>query len=354
MALRYWPHDGTFENFTCRYPFERIEILPRGEVYTCCSAHIKHNYYIGNLYDAHESFDEIWNSDKAKKLRYSVYEGNFEFCQKNCKFFHMLSGIDNPIIPKKMASSYGDWKKFTVETAPKYIALSCDESCNLHCPSCRSEAKALDKTESDRLYDRLMKIVRPMLKGCKLLVALGSGDIFASSAVSRFLKTVNAQEFPQLKLDLITNLQLLDEKKWEEFSNLLEIPKKMRISVDGASKETYEENRRGGTWARLQKNLAYLCGLKENGEAYIDWIGLNFVVQANNYREIPMFVNMAKMFNVDAVEFQKLANWGTFSEREYKKRDVLNIDNPHYETVVKILQEVLKESSEIEIIQNII
>lgn len=127
----------------------------------------------------------------------------------------------------------------------------------------------------------------------------------------------------------------------------------MRISIDGASKKTYEKNRLGGTWERLQKNLKYLCNLKQNGKAHIDWIGLNFVIQDNNYQEIPMFVNMAKKFNMDAVEFQRLGNWGTFSESEFEKKDVLN-NNPHYEAAIKILKEILKESSEIEIIQNIV
>lgn len=266
----------------------------------------------------------------------------------------MPSGVDNPIIPKEVTSLCRDWKEFIVETVPKHIMLSCDESCNLHCPSCRSGVKALDKTESDRLYDRLMKLVRPMLKDCTVLGALGTGELFASNAVSKFLKTISAKEFPQLELNITTNLQLLNEKKWEEFSNLLEIPKKMRISIDGASKETYEKNRLGGTWERLQKNLKYLCNLKQNGKAHIDWIGLNFVIQDNNYQEIPMFVNMAKKFNVDAVEFQRLGNWGTFSESEFEKKDVLNNNNPHYEAAIKILKEILKESSEIEIIQNIV
>lgn len=354
VALKYWPHDGSFENYICKYPFERIEILPRGEVYTCCSGYIKHNLYIGNIYDEHESFDEIWNSDKAQKLRYSVYEGNFEFCQKKCKFFHMPGGDENPIIPKKMIPPCGYGEKFVVETAPKQITLSCDESCNLHCLSCRNVVKALDKTESDRLYDRLMKLIRPMLKDCELLGALGSGELFASNAVSRFLKTINAQEFPQLKLMLRTNLQLLDEKKWGEFSNFLAVPKKIFVSIDGASKEVYEKNRLGGVWEQLQKNLVYLCNLRKDLRAHVDYICLSFIVQDNNFWEMPAFVTMGEELGVDAVEFQKLGNWGTFSESEYKKKDVLDTDNPHYASAVKILQDILKGNCSIEIIQNII
>lgn len=260
VAFGYWPHDGSFRDYTCKYPFERIEILPRGEVYTCCSGYIKHDYYIGNIYGDHESFGEIWNSDRARKLRYSVQEGNFEFCQKKCRFFHMPAGGDNPITLKDGPSPRKGWQDFAVTAAPKYITLSCDESCNLQCPSCRSHAKALNKEDSDRLYDRLINIVRPMLRDCELLGALGTGELFASSALSRFFKTINAREFPKLSLIITTNLQLVNEAKWEEFSNLLEIPKTIRVSMDGASKGTYEENRRGGYGNACRKTLPACAG----------------------------------------------------------------------------------------------
>lgn len=353
-----WPHDGSFKNYTCRYPFERLEILPRGEVYTCCSGHIKHNYYIGNIYEDSTDFEGIWNSDKAKKLRYSVQEGNFEFCQKKCKFFHMPLDEDNPIRPKEITDetfSCKEWKDFGIKTTPKYIMLSCDESCNLRCPSCRSHIKALRKEESDKLFDRLTKIVRPMLKDCELLGALGTGEIFASSAISRFLKTISATEFPRLNLILTTNLQMADEAKWNEFSNLLDIPKTMRISMDGASKETYEKNRLGGVWERLQENLAYLCKLRKDPDAHVDHICLNFVVQDNNYHEMKAFTAMAEELGVDAVEFQKLTNWGTYSEQEFIGKDVLNSNHPCHEVVINTLKELLEPSSrKIEIIQNIL
>lgn len=351
-----WPHDGSFKDYTCRYPFERIEILPRGEVYTCCSGYIKHNYYIGNIYEDHESFEEIWNSDKAKKLRWSVSEGNFEFCQKSCRFFHMPLDEGNPIKKKQDETYPAEWKDYLVRSTPKNIMLSCDESCNLHCPSCRSGVKALSKEESDRLFNCLMEVVRPMLNNCELLSALGTGELFASRALSRFFQSLTACEFPKLTLNLTTNLQLLNEEKWNQFSNLWDFPKIMRISIDAASKETYEQNRLGGTWERLGENLVYLCKLRNTPQAHVNYICLNFVVQSNNYQEMEDFVTMAENLGVDAVEFQKLGNWGTFSEQEYLERNVLDSENPHYTAAMETLQRILEKAAtrNIEIIQNIL
>lgn len=359
-----WPHDGSFRGYTCRYPFERIEILPRGEVYTCCSGHIKHNYYIGNIYEENASLAEIWNSTKAKKLRYAVEEGNFEFCQKNCRYLYMAAkGAKehtlqlNPVKP--LSDKRGDlkktWQDYTAEAMPKYIMLSCDESCNLQCPTCRSSVRVLEKRESERLYQRLMEVVRPALKDCELLGALGTGELFASSAVSRFLQTVCAEEFPKLSLILTTNLQLLDQKKWEEFPNLLGMPKTIRVSVDAATKEVYEENRCGGGWERLLKNLAYLCSLRKDPDAHVEYLCLNFVVQKNNYEEMEAFADMAERMGVDAVEFQRMGNWGTFTGDEYKKRDVFSVEHPDYKKAVSLLQKVMqRDGKKIEVIQNIL
>lgn len=167
--------------------------------------------------------------------------------------------------------------------------------------------------------------------------------------------TLTANEFPKLSLNLTTNLQLLNKEKWEEFANLLDFHKVMRVSVDAACKETYEKNRLGGTWEKLQENLSYLCRLRNTPEAHVDWIGLNFVVQGNNYHEMEDFVAMAKNLGVDAVEFQRLGNWGTFSEQEYKHNDVLDHNNPRFEEVINILRGIMeKDNGRLEIIQNVL
>lgn len=244
-------HDGSLKKYKCMYPFERIEVLPRGEVYTCCSGYLKHNYYIGNIYE--QSFDEIWNSERALKLRYSVSNGNFEYCMENCKWLHkenIESMVDtattNPIVERTQEDYVDSWQKCRCESLPLFITLTCDDTCNLTCPTCRSKYKALSKKEAEKLYERLETVVRPMLRNCELLGGLASGDLFASYALTKFYNTLTAEEFPKLKLYIITNLQLLTPQKWNEMKNLHSIPIRLGVSVDGADKETYEENRRGG------------------------------------------------------------------------------------------------------------
>lgn len=352
-------HDGSLKKYKCMYPFERIEILPRGEVYTCCSSYVKHNYYIGNFYE--QSFDEIWNSERALKMRYSVSNGNFEYCMENCKWLHkdnIENGTDtattNPIVLRTEQDNVDSWRECYTEKMPRFITLTCDETCNLRCPTCRSTAKALKKADAEILYERLEDVLRPMLRDCELLGALGCGDLFASYALTKFYATLTAEEFPKLKLYIITNLQLLTPEKWEELGNLHAIPIRFGVSVDAVNEETYKLNRRGGDWKRLLENLSFLREWRKREDNNIEFLCLHFVVQENNFRQVEDFARFGEEYGADTVEFQRLGNWGTFSDEEFAWRNVLNPNHELHEEAVTCLRNVMEKEWKVKIVQNIL
>lgn len=311
VVERTWNNDETRKQYICLNPFQRIEVLPRGEVYTCCSAFVRHNYYIGNLYE--NSFEDIWNSESAKKLRDSVSVGNFEYCTYKCKWLYRKNNsfdeglTDNPDPIRERISSnhfYATFEDCKVNQKPKYIMLTCDESCSLSCPSCRNSVKVLSSEASDLLYTKLMQTIRPLITDCELLGALASGDIFASKALLNFYRTFTHKEFPRLKLFIVTNGQLLTKKRWESLENSKGIPLRLSVSVDASNKETYEKLRRGGKWEILCENLNYLTEIKKSGLFNIELLSLNFVVQKENYLQMKDFVKVALNWNADAVQFQ--------------------------------------------------
>lgn len=359
VVQKKWPHDGSLKNKKCLEPFRNIAILPRGEVYTCCSAFLKHDYYIGNIYE-NKDFDSIWNSEKACKLRYSVSNGNFEYCQATCKFLcnekdgNNVSDNDFPIVARTAEDSVASWMDCSVKKTPEIISLSCDKSCNLYCSSCRTSREVISKEESNLLYERLMSTVRPMLKDCKVFDGLASGDLFASSACSRFYKTLTVQEFPELTLSIITNIQLLTQEKWEEFKNLHDFPLRLIVSVDGAQKETYEKLRRGAKWETLCSNLMFFKEWRKRPESKIEKLSLNFIIQRDNFNEIEDFCKFGESVGADAIWFQQITNWGTYSEEEFKLVNVFDKENKNYEQAMENLKSVLEKKWNLAIVQNIL
>lgn len=346
---RYWREDGDWTRYTCRLPFERIEILPRGEVYTCCSAHLKNGYSIGNLFE--DSMEEIWNSDRAKRLRYSVTCGRFEYCQDKCLLWMNRDKDVYPVVKRREDESPTRWEEFRLDRGPVYISLSCDESCNLYCRSCRCERKILDRRESDRLLETLTEKVRPMLEHCRRLDLLGSGEVFASRACMGFLQSLDASELPDLSIGLISNGTLFTPQNWEKLRNLWGRSISVAISIDAAEKETYESLRLGGRWEALCENLSFIGGLRKSGR--IEHFSARFVVQRENYRQMEKFVALAKEWNADQVEFLGLDNWGTYEEDAYIRMNVMHPDNPCHEEARALLRKICTETKDLQIYQNI-
>lgn len=181
----------------------------------------------------------------------------------------------------------------------------------------------------------LMEKIWPNLSSCKLLGLLGSGEVFASEASSRFLKTLTAERFPGLSIRIITNAQLFTVERWAAFENLHKIPLYFDISVDAANKETYEKLRFGGKWEILCQNMELITGLRKAGN--IQYLTLNFVVQKENFQQILDFVKLGKQWGADVINFQFMTNWGTLSTEAYEEKNVLLPQNPYYQETTALL-----------------
>lgn len=351
VVQRHWAKEtDPATKYTCAYPFDRIEILPDGAVYSCCSAYLKHGFSFGNIFS--QDMEQIWNSDHAKKLRYSVSCGAFEYCQDNCLQFMSREAELYPVMPREGKSAqFASSHDCTMQRMPKYITLSCDESCNLHCKSCREHVKMMSAEESEKLTRILMEKVRPLLGQCEQLSLLGSGEFLVSKATSVLLKSLSHQEFPQLKLDILTNGQLFTKERWETYSNLNGMPLTIRVSIDGATKETYESLRRGGKWETICQNMEYLGNAKKHGQ--IQSLGIHFVMQRNNFREAEALVGLAKRWHADFIRFLALANWGTFSAEEYCRENVFDPKNEEYAEASALLRRICTQTKDLKIYQNI-
>ena len=96
---------------------------------------------------------------------------------------------------------------------------------------------------------------------------------------------------------------------WDRISNITPYIKSAEISIDAATKETYEKIRRGGKWEVLQNNLQFISTLG------LEDITVSFVVQTDNYQEIELFYEMCnQIFNNKVrwwrVSYTRVLDWG--------------------------------------------
>src|SRR6185503_6876369 len=103
-----------------------------------------------------------------------------------------------------------DGNKTVLEGIPRFINFSNDKSCNLSCPSCRTERIQFNEGPGyevrKRLHDRLVAafLTKPTDQPFTLSVT-GSGDPFASRVFREFLFELDGSRFPNMQVNLQTN-----------------------------------------------------------------------------------------------------------------------------------------------------
>jgi len=323
----------------CSQPFTRFEVLggggQRGDVFFCCQNWITKS--IGNI--KRRSVEEVWNGPAARAIRRSILDGSFKYCKAEvCPY---LQRIDGPVQRVKDVTDERMLeiirKELTiVPFGPSDIICCFDQSCNLSCPSCRTRL-IMETAHGEAILDIQKRLEDEALSEARLLYITGSGDPFGSPFFRRWLQTMKRSAMPKLeRIHLHTNALLWTERIWES------IPRETRalirgttISIDAARPETYAVNRRGGEFAKLLERLAFISELRATGP--LEYLEIHMTVQANNYKEMPEFVELGRRHNCDRVSFHQMLDWGTFSATEFTARAVQMPSHPDHATFVEML-----------------
>jgi MoaA/NifB/PqqE/SkfB family radical SAM enzyme len=191
-----------------------------------------------------------------------------------------------------------------------------------------------NSSKQNQLDELTEKRLLPLMREAKSVMITGSGDPFGSKHFRNLIARLNGGEFPGLTMDLISNGQLWDERAWLD----LKLDGRVRyaqISVDATQAETYAIVRRGGQFARLRKNLAFIHELRHTGQ--LTFLELSMVVQALNYREMPDFVRLGEEFGADKITFNMIRQRDIFSREEFVKAFIGSPDHPEHELFRQVL-----------------
>ena len=170
------------------------------------------------------------------------------------------------------------------------------------------------------------------------LTITGSGDPFASPVFRKLLRTFDWAQFPNIKIDLLTNGVMFTEKMWGCLHKIHRNVRKVYISIDAASPETYKIVRRGGNWLQLMENLRFLAQLRRENK--LQSIQFNFVVQRSNYREMPLFIKAFLGTMCDNIVFTFLCDWGVWQSRtQYEQQCVWKQTHPEFQDFLRVLRD---------------
>lgn len=308
----------------CSTPFSYCEVF-ENMISPCCPGWMKPEM----LYRG-PGIKEGWDSELFVDIRESVNSGNLQkCCLGNCPHWGMVQERDG---------------RGSLHPPLSIVRFSFDSTCNLRCKSCRDDFRRANPEEVQKRLDEVCKLAGEI----KRLEMSGAGDPIASPVYRKFLQTLDLGKFKKLnQIRLHTNAQLLTESFWNTLpEGVQQLITSLEISIDAATKETYEKIRRGGKWEMLLENLDFLGKQKH----IYDW-EFDFVVQQDNYKEILDFYKFCVDFydtyreyghKSILVGYQELMWWDWAVSRETYESLRIDTDPVAAETASDLIKKVEK------------
>jgi len=322
-------------SFVCNVPFTSLEIH-NNVCFVCCPSWLPNKIEISEI-----PLKDMWNSEPIIDIRKSMLDGTFKYCNKEmCPYLSKLikDGIETgPITLKSNPVSH---QNLIIENnTPDYIVMNFDRTCNYKCPSCRVDLIVEDSKGIQRVEKTIEDIDKYYSQHVKTLYITGSGDPFVSVGFRNYLRKFNPKKYPNLeKIHFHTNASMWNKEMWDSMPNVHKYVKSCEISIDAGTKDTYENKTRlGGDWENLMNNLKFINTLRMR-------VKTSFVVQDTNYMEMETFYNlMYSIFGKKVnVFFGKITNWGTFSEGEFKLKQVWDVEHPEHQLFKKEFNKIWK------------
>lgn len=280
----------------------------------------------------------------------SILNGNFKYCSKEkCQVLN-----SNWLRAENELPAYLYKRVLTnnpvLSSGPLRIGIGFDESCNLNCRSCYKREFKIDPK-----INFFESIFLKLTKNTVTLMLLLNGEALFSPMTLKWMRNFRKSEYPRLEeVILFTNGMLFNPKLWNSLSaDFRKVLNMVHVSIDAFSEEVYIQNRHGGSFKVLKKNLVFLKTLKEKKE--IKTIRFAFVVQKNNFHELIDFTKFAIDHGVTELSICNIMNWG-HTEKWFKEIAVHlpehKLNNEYNKSINKYL-EYLKTTKEISVLHNL-
>lgn len=315
----------------CNRPWEDLVINQYGIGYICASpAWLPKG--IGSVLDYDNIFDML-NSHEARAIRSEVSLNRYSYCNhKICGHSLMLKNHIN-LTPLAQNTILLTEDQFTatsiVNYLPSRLCFDFDYTCNFKCPSCRIN---VINHNHGPIYDTNKLVVTQIKKllldeyartNSVVQIRWAGGDPLISKAYLDLWKYIAKLGNTTIRNTIQTNGSYLI-KRSKILKDFLPYIDEVRISFDAGTAETYKKIRVNGKWSDLIKNCKYLKELINQLDVKVI-LHSDFIVQLDNYLEIPQYIETAKSLGFNQIGIGKMWNWNTWSMEEF---DHLNISDP--------------------------
>jgi len=188
---------------------------------------------------------------------------------------------------------------------PRRVIIEPSAKCNLRCLFCAqarfpNQNNLYNPYMSYNLFKSVVDQTRSSLLSTKLVVLTGIGEPFLNPDLIPMIKYAKNSG---LKVHLTSNLTVANE---DDLFKLIEAKlDRLTVSIDGATKKTFERLRVGGIFEKVLQRVVFTLRTKQMLGAKFPEICFNCVITKENVHEAAKIIRLAEELGVNAVYFNK-------------------------------------------------
>jgi len=213
--------------------------------------------------------------------------------------YHLLGSSRNRYLVIRLAKAMG--------FRHRVVRMDTNFLCNLKCQTCYFSGPnikpMLRKPMSEEQFRRIAAEVFPQTR--VLFLSCG-GEPLMTKEFGKFLDIVSEYRVPYTAF--VTNAILFKQETVDAV--VRNRVNEIIISIDGATKKTYEYIRQGANFDVLLEKLQMLKEAREGPGKGRPALRFNFTITRSNYAEMGALVDLAQRFGVSTIKFRHYIDWG--------------------------------------------
>ncbi|HBG46833.1 MAG TPA: hypothetical protein DDW94_07575 [Deltaproteobacteria bacterium] len=170
---------------------------------------------------------------------------------------------------------------------PRYIEIEVTTVCDKKCVFCEHTHWEKGSQEISHLKFDQFRDMTGQLPNVRWVNLTGEGSAFLNRDYFKMLR--HLREKYDTSLYLVDHLSDLGK---EELDELIDLVDGIYISIDGATKQTYEKIKVGCSFDKVIDNLKYIIKRKRELGRYKPDLNIRYVIIKDNLHEVPAFIDL--------------------------------------------------------------
>ena len=220
----------------------------------------------------------------------------------------------------------------------KYLPLTMDieptTGCNFRCTMCQVSDPDFKAFNMDfEVYKKVIDENKQLIK----IKLQGMGEPFVHKNLFDMISYANKNG---ISVEFVTNGSLLDDKNIQKIVS--HDISRISVSIDGATKETFESIRKRSNFNKVISNVKELSKKIKENKFSTDFDSM-CLLQKKNIHEIDKIIDLCKDIGFHTLYFQvQLTGWGKEEWEKINKEQDVNYDTSD---IKEVIQKVIKEKS---------